>query len=79
MSTDTTFDNDPSQVGQSSVEAADSGEANQKANGFNVWNAMLMLSMICIILACLMLVFELRTFSDFPFSYPWNTASAETQ
>ena len=42
MSTDTTFDNDTSQLGQTSAETADSGEANDQAKGFNVWNAMLL-------------------------------------
>jgi uncharacterized integral membrane protein len=76
-----TLNDDPSQVGQTSADVEESLEhlAKKKSKAFNVWNAMLLVSMVCIIAACLLLVFELRNFSNFPFSYPWNTASANAQ
>jgi len=69
---ESTLENQPSQVGQTS-ESTGSSDSENKANGFNVWNAMLVIATICILVACLLLVFELREFSDFPFSFPWNT------
>lgn len=75
MSEATNFDsNDPSQVGQTSSEAEDSGS---KKRSLNVWDAMLLVSLLCICLACILLVLELRTFSDFPSSFPWNVGGSE--
>lgn len=70
---DTTLENTPSQVEQSA------GDTDSKPSMFNVWNAMLVISIFCILIACFLLVWELRTFSDFPFSFPWNADAARVQ
>lgn len=70
---ESTIEHQPSQVGQTSADAA--GDNADKKNSFNVWNAMLLIATICILVACLLLVLELRQFSNFPFSFPWNTQS----
>lgn len=69
---ESTLENQPSQVGQTS-ESANSSDSDNKTSGFNVWNAMLVIATLCILAACLLLVLELREFSNFPFSFPWNT------
>ncbi len=75
---ESTLENESSQVGQTSDDSAAAG-ADDKPSMFNVWNAMLMISIVCILIACFLLVWELRTFSDFPFSYPWNADAAKVQ
>lgn len=38
-----------------------------------IYDAMLLVSLICVGLATLLLLVELRTFGDFPSSFPWRT------
>ena len=57
------------------AESADQSEQESKFK-FSVFDAMLLVSLICITLATILLVFELRTFGDFPFSFPWRTSEA---
>ena len=40
---------------------------------FNIFDAMLLLSLIFVSLATLFLFLELNTFGDFPGSFPWRT------
>lgn len=51
----------------------DKQNGQEKSGLLNVWDVMMFISLICVIVACLLLVLELRSFSDFPFSYPWKT------
>jgi len=51
-------------------------KAKKDKGGINVWDVMMVISLICVVIACYLLVVELRTFSDFPFSYPWKTTDA---
>jgi hypothetical protein len=58
-------------IGQTSEEASENGE--DKKREFSVYDAMLLVSLICVALATLLLVLELRRFGNFPFSFPWRT------
>lgn len=58
------------------VETQVDSKDEKKKQAFNVWDAMLLISLVCVVVACLFLVFELRSFSNFPFSYPWNVSDA---
>lgn len=58
-------------IGQTSEETSEDGE--DKKREFSVYDAMLLVSLICVTLATLLLVFELRRFGNFPFSFPWRT------
>ena len=58
-------------VGQTSEEASD--ESTDKKREFSIYDAMLLVSLICIGMATLLLIFELRRFGNFPFSFPWRT------
>lgn len=48
-------------------------EKDESKGVFNVWDAILLISLICVVVACVLLVMELRSFSNFPFTYPWKT------
>ena len=58
-------------IGQTSEEASENGE--DKEREFSIYDAMLLVSLICVALATLFLIFELRQFGNFPFSFPWRT------
>jgi hypothetical protein len=58
-------------IGQTSEEASENGEDQKRE--FSVYDAMLLVSLICAALATLLLVLELRRFGNFPFSFPWRT------
>lgn len=80
--TESVFDSDEPQTGSVSADSSSSNEdstENNKKFAFSVWDAMLLISMLCVITACILLVFELRNFSNFPFSYPWNVSDAKMQ
>ena len=49
------------------------GHAQREKEDINLWDVMMIISLICIVVACILLFMELRSFSDFPFSYPWKT------
>lgn len=49
------------------------GRAQREKGSINLWDVMMIISLICIVVACILLFMELRSFSDFPFSYPWKT------
>jgi hypothetical protein len=71
------------EVGMTSDEASDdtdSADEAAKKDKFtlNLYDAMLMISLVCITLATLFLVFELRTFGDFPGGFPWRTSELNT-
>ncbi len=59
-------------VGQTSEEASQSSD-DKKKREFSIYDAMLLISLICVALATLLLVIELRRFGNFPFSFPWRT------
>lgn len=63
---------DSDAVGQTSDETSDTGE-DKKKREFSVYDAMLLVSLICVALATLLLLLELRSFGNFPFSFPWRT------
>ena len=58
-------------VGQTSEEASDESSDNKR--DFSIYDAMLLVALICIGMATLLLIFELRRFGNFPFSFPWRT------
>lgn len=58
-------------IGQTSEESSENGEDTKRQ--FSVYDAMLLVSLICVSLATLLLVLELRRFGNFPFSFPWRT------
>ena len=58
-------------VGQTSEEVSEHGE--DKKREFSIYDAMLLVALICIALATLLLILELRRFGNFPFSFPWRT------
>ena len=47
---------------------------NSRKLGFNLFDAMLGISVIFVVLAILVLVMELREFGNFPFQFPWKTS-----
>ena len=49
------------------------GRAQREKGSINLWDVMMIISLICIVVACILLFMELRSFSDFPSSYPWKT------
>ena len=55
---------------ESPVDSSDSDEKKKPA--FTVFDAMLLISLVCITLATLMLVFEINKFGPFPGSFPWR-------
>lgn len=59
-------------VGQTSEEASESGE-DKKKREFSVYDAMLLVSLICVTLATLLLVIELGSFGNVLFGFPWRT------
>ena len=62
------------QVGQTSDEAeSSSAEKRFDLSSLTVYEVMLLISLICIGLATILLLFELRSFGNFPFSFPWRT------
>ena len=58
---------------KSSKEKSSVLNKEEKSGSFNVWDVMMLISLICVIAACFLLIMELRSFSNFPFSYPWKT------
>lgn len=59
------------EVGQSSGENGDGTKSLLKS--MTPFDAMLLISLICVAMATLLLLFELRTFGDFPGGFPWRT------
>ena len=60
------------QVGQTSEEQP----VDEKKSGrfkMNIYDAMMLVSLICVTVASLLLLFELRNFGDFPGGFPWRT------
>jgi hypothetical protein len=57
---------------ESPVDSADSEVEEKKKPAFTVFDAMLLISLICIVLATLMLVLEINKFGPFPGSFPWR-------
>jgi hypothetical protein len=49
-------------------------EADDKSISFSIYDAMLGISLICVALAIVLLVIELRGFGNFPFVFPWKTS-----
>ena len=52
----------------------DGDEKKSLLESMTVYDAMLLVSLICVGLATLLLFFELRTFGNFPSSFPWRTS-----
>lgn len=59
------------EVGLTSDEAGD--DQGSLFQSMTIFDTLLLVSLICIGMATLMLLFELRTFGDFPLSFPWRT------
>lgn len=73
------------EIGQSSaelekysddVEPDAIDEPKQSRFSMNVFEVMLLISLLSITAASLMMLFELRTFGDFPGSFPWRVDEA---
>lgn len=60
------------EIGLTSDEAA-SEDRGSLLSSMSVYDTLLLVSLICVGLATLILLFELRTFGDFPLSFPWRT------
>ena len=59
------------EVGQTSDE--NNEEKESLLQTMTIYDAMLLVSLICVAVATLLLLFELRTFGDFPGGFPWRT------
>ena len=64
-------------VGSTSDEAGRTSDENGEEKEsllqtMTIYDAMLLVSLICVALATLLLFFELRTFGDFPGGFPWR-------
>ena len=81
-------DDDLDQLGQTSEEVHETTEAEptrkrrsrgQKAvRGFTVFDAMLLMSLVCITLAAFLMFYELTTFGQFP-GFVWRTDEAAVE
>ncbi|MFK7767675.1 MAG: hypothetical protein AB8B55_10680 [Mariniblastus sp.] len=60
-------------VGLTSDELNESNEKKSLLESFTVFDAMLLMALLFVTLATLFLFFELRTFGNFPFEFPWRT------
>ena len=59
------------EVGRTSDESSESKKSILA--DLTIFDAMLLISLVCATLATLILFFELRDFGNFPFSFPWRT------
>ena len=81
---------EPETVGQTSDEGSaetseesspeDVEETTREKPSFSLFDAMLLISLVCVTLATLLLVFELREIdANFPFGgFPWRTTDVNT-
>lgn len=70
-----TSDESPKEdAGDDSADEGDVEETSKKKAKFSVFDAMLLVALICVTAATVILVFELRKFGNFPFSFPWRTS-----
>ncbi len=58
------------EVGLTSDE---SSEKKSLLSSMTIFDAMLLIALVCVTLATLNLFFELRLFGDFPGEFPWRT------
>lgn len=74
---DESVDANDDAVGLTSDEAGQTANQNDERKSLlqsmTIYDAMLLVSLICVALATLLLLVELRTFGDFPFGFPWRT------
>lgn len=49
-------------------------ETSKRKFSISIFDAILGVSLICIALAIVLLIFELRTFAPWPAANPWNTS-----
>ncbi len=74
---DESVDANDDAVGLTSDEAGQTTNQNDDRKSLlqsmTIYDAMLLVSLICVALATLLLLVELRTFGDFPFGFPWRT------
>lgn len=61
------------EIGQTSDEAESTEDVTSKY-AMNIYEVMLLISLVCVFLATILLLFELRMFGDFPNSFPWRTS-----
>ncbi|MFT5301967.1 MAG: hypothetical protein ACI87E_003345 [Mariniblastus sp.] len=66
-------------IGQTSDEAAIDVKKESLLSSMTVFDAMLLISLICVVLATFMMFFELRIFGDFPSEFPWRTNEITNQ
>jgi hypothetical protein len=59
------------EVEQTSEESSE--EKESLLQSMSIYDAMLLVSLICVAVATLLLFFELNTFGDFPGGFPWRT------
>jgi hypothetical protein len=60
-------------TGQTSDEADKQSSKTSKLLDMNVFEVMLLISLVCVSLATILMLLELRTFGDFPGGFPWRT------
>lgn len=66
------------EVGLTSEETADDGEEKKSfLSTLTVFDAMLLIGLLCVSAATVLLFLELNTFGDFPNDFPWKTDLGE--
>lgn len=68
------LENGDDQVGMTSEEDSDENEKKSLLASMTIYDAMLIVSLVCIALATIILFFELRNFGTFPGGFPWRTS-----
>ena len=66
-------DSEGDEVGKTSEETGEEEKKKSLLASMTIYDAMLIVSLICIGLATILLLIELRTFGDFPGGFPWRT------
>ena len=70
---DSQMESGDDQVGLTSDESGENEKKSLLAS-MTIFDAMLIVSLICIALATVILFFELRGFGTFPGGFPWRTS-----
>lgn len=62
------------EVGLTSEETDQDGEEKKSIlSKLTVFDAMLLIALLCVSAATVLMIMELRTFGDFPREFPWRT------
>ena len=70
---------DLEEIGQTSTESESESSSSSWKDGFNIYNAMLIVSAACILLATILMFMQLRNYgSILSGEFPWRTSDAIT-